>query len=178
MGKAKPLKVTTWSDAELLLAAFAEERAAWERARAEEEAELAQVRARHAPGLQQREAEIEETAGALKQFAKMHRREFVAKEEGGEGRVREIHGVEFGYRLAPPHVRIPKKKIEEALAWLEEFGGDTYVRRAPEIARDRLKADLVDAQARHDAAFLQKFAAHHITLEQDEDFVLEVVPAT
>jgi len=176
--KTKELKAVTWNDAEILLVAFAQEQAAVRRIETDLERDLARVVQNYAEKLQKAEASRDETAAALRKFAQAHRREFVAKEEGGEGRVREIHGVLYGYRLAPPKVRIPKKRIDEAMAWLEEFGGDTYVRRPPEIARDRLKADLVDAQARQDKATLERFAAHHITLEQDEDFVLEASSAT
>jgi phage host-nuclease inhibitor protein Gam len=177
MSKTKQLEVSTWPDAEILLLAFAEEQAALDRTQARLDAALARAREAHAEALRQAEESLAQTSAALKRFAAAHRREFRAKEEGGEGRVREIHGVLYGYRLAPPKVRIPKKKLEAAMAWLEEFGEDTYVRRDPELARDRLRAELMAAEAAKDTPFLEKLAGHGITLEQDEDFVLEVPKA-
>lgn len=113
-------------------------------------------------------------AQALKKFAQAHKGDFKAVADGGEGRTRTLGQVTIGFEWGKPYVKVATRKVESAIAWLKEFGEDTYVRFKPEIARDRLRDMLTEAKEKHNQEAIDRFAGQGITLEQDEDFVLKV----
>lgn len=140
------------------------------------EAEWAAKQARNATA-KEHEQRVEELAKLLRKFAKKRHAEFVAIDDGGQGRTRTHAGVEIGYEWGKPYVQIDQDKFNAALAWLREFGGDVYVREKPQVNREALR-DLLQASNGDPAeqTTVERFAGQGITLEQDEEFVLRVVP--
>jgi hypothetical protein len=180
VGNAIKKELETWADVEAALADYRAHEIASRKIRAQlDQAVMASTQRFSDPLGVELEA-MDALSERLRAFVWAHRREFKSTAEGSEGRTRVLHDVEIGLRTGKPYVDVPKNKAEAALAWLAEFGGDTYVHPKPQLAKATLKADLVRAQdlaATGDAPsreFIQKLAEHYITLKQDEEFVLEV----
>jgi phage host-nuclease inhibitor protein Gam len=174
--KAKAeVKIKNWEEATDQLALYREAVCARNKKRAAMEDALRKVAESYATELHELEAEVDAYAADLRGFAESRKRDFVAKEDGGEGRTRFRHGVEMGWRWGKPYIQIPKRYLEAAIAGLEEISADTYVKRDPKVMKDALKAAMEKAKAEKDMELLGKLAALHISLDQDEEFVLELV---
>jgi phage host-nuclease inhibitor protein Gam len=177
-GKAKVAKLKNWEEATDKLGLYREAKCALDKKLAAKAEAVRRVEESYQIDVDGMTAEVNEYAGELRAFAEARKAEFVAKEEGGEGRTRFRHGVEIGWRWGNPYIHIPKKAELAAIAGLEEIAADTYVKRSPKIMRDLLNAELVKAQEKGDSdslAFIGRMAKLHITLDQDEEFVLELV---
>lgn len=174
----KQEKLESWEQAHQAMADYAA--AQNEIAKADallRESELAAKRARNAAA-KKHEERAQELAKLLRKFAKKHHVEFVAVDDGGQGRTRTHAGVEIGYEWGKPYVQIDPDKLNTALAWLREFGGDMYVREKPQVNREAIRDLLENCYAdADDPRTIERFSGQGITLEQDEEFVLRVIPA-
>jgi multidrug efflux pump subunit AcrA (membrane-fusion protein) len=174
--KQEKLEIKSWEQARAAMADYAAAQNEIDKADAllaEAELTAKQVRAQMAEGYEARCADL---TAALRKFARQHQAEFLAVADGGEGRTRVHSGVELGFEWGKPYIEIGKKSEASVIKRLEENAGDTYVQRCPKIRRDVLQAEIKTAKENGDQALIDKFAAWGITLEQDEEFVLRVLP--
>lgn len=167
-GKKPELQIGGWESAERAMAALAVAENELRLLNAQEAQAMAAVAARFEQRLQAARADSEALRKALKKFGSKHKRDFRAREEGGDTRSHEHAGVVMGYRTTPPQVRIEHE--EKAVNWLAEFEGGIYVRTRAEPDRQALAEFLKDDS---DPA-VEKMAAHGITLQQKDKFFVEV----
>lgn len=174
---AKTKRLKNWEEAAAELALYHELKCALDRKNAALADALRKVTESYREEIAELEAETEVYAAGLRAFATAHKKEFAAKDAGGEGRTRLVAGVEIGWRWGRPYVHIPKKFEAAAVAGLEAMGEGLYVKRSPKILRDVLNGQLLAAQEKGDEEakkFIAALGAIHVTLDQDEEFVLEV----
>jgi len=167
-------KISTWAEAEAAMAEYAAAQNEIDKAKALlDETVLAAGKA-FAESSRAAQQKLDELSDILKKFAQGHKGDFKAIADGGRGRTRTVGKVTLGFEWGQPYIHIPKKFEEQAIAWLEKTAPDTYVKRTPKIMRSVIEAELQKAEETHDQALIDKFATHHITREQDEEFVLKV----
>jgi len=169
MAKNKQLEVSTWPEAESLMAHFAQVECDLEKLGA---ANLQAMQAQHEryaaqvkPYLEKRQ-ELEK---ALKKFAGAHKAEFKPREQGGDVRSYDHAGVTLGFRRTPPAVRIEDE--EQAITYLCQYYGEEYIRTQFSPDREKLKGALQDGNER----LIEALAAHGITLKQMDKFFVELV---
>lgn len=119
----------------------------------------------YASGLDEERESLEKS---LRKFAGGHKKEFRARDEGGDTRSYAHGGVEIGFRRTPPQVRIEDE--ESAVEWLRkrEFGVD-FVRTRVEPNREALR----EALSCDSDPIVEKMAAHGITLQSKDKFFVE-----
>lgn len=186
-GKGKEAaRLKNWDEATEILALYRESQCALDKKHAALADALRKVQESYQLDIDGLQAEVDEYAEQLHAFAEAHRGNFKSVEEGGQGRTLIRHGVEIGFRLGKPHVETKKKWLDRLIAWLEEIAPGLYVKKDPGLMREALCNELtrceqllktsMDPQERAAAQkFIEGAASRHATLEQDENFVLEVV---
>jgi phage host-nuclease inhibitor protein Gam len=184
MAKTKVEKLKSWEVATEKLALYHEAVCAYDKKRAALAESLRKVEASYQVDIDGLATEVNGYAAELRDFADDHRKDFVSVQEGGEGRTRFSHGVEIGFRWGKPYLHIPKKFMDAAIAGLEAISADTYVKRDPKVMKEVLKAEMERASFAPNGdpngggpKFIARMNALHITLDQDEEFVLEVTSA-
>lgn len=164
----RKFEITTWEEAERAMAELANVEASRKATQAEIDAEIASVHTTYQDAMNRYKATGAELQTALAKFAKKHKREFRARDEGGEVRSREHAGVVMGFRKTPPALRIENEP--KAIDFLRRFANGTFLRVKTEPDRQGLADVLKDDS---DPA-VEKLAANGITLQQKDKFFCEV----
>lgn len=166
--KAQGVQISTWEEAEAAMVRLAAAESARRGIQAEIDSEISAVHEQYREAMERQKTEAAELQASLAKFAKKHKRDFRAREEGGEVRSREHAGVVMGFRRTPPALRIEDEP--KAVEFLRRFEGGAYLRVRTEPDRQGLADVLKDDS---DAA-VEKLAANGITLQQKDRFFCEV----
>ncbi len=161
-------EIGTWEEAERVMEELAQEESERRMIQANIDAGVAAVHAKFGSRMEEENARIGELEAALARFGKKHKKEFRPKEEGGETRSYEHAGVVMGFRKTTPAVRIENEP--KAVDFLATHDGGRYVRTRTEPDRQGLAEALKDDSD----PFVEKLAAHGITLQQKDKFFCEV----
>lgn len=159
----------TWPEAETAMEQYAERAASLAGYRAELEEALANTRAAFEADIKKLEQQVAAYTEDLAAFAEAHKQD----PEWGEKRSVVHAGVTMGFRLAPPKVRLRRNFLEIALTWLSNKFDDRYVRTKRELNKETLR----DTLAAADEATASEFRQRGLTLEQDDNFFVEVQKA-
>lgn len=161
-------EISSWEQADRAMARLAAVSAELRTTRADIESEIASVHVMFQEPLERQKAEIAELEKALARFARKHKREFRAREEGGDTRSHEYAGAVMGFRQTPPSVRI--ENFPAAIKFLEKFEEGRFLRVVAEPDRQALADTLKD-----DAdPVAEKLVLHGISLQKRDKFFCEV----
>ena len=161
------MTIKTWRELSPALLEFAKLSCSVRKADAALDDRIQKLRAVHAKNVETKRARLAELYRSIQAFCKSNKARF---DPTGSGcRSCRFSGGSFGFRLDPPSVHIPKKKIEEVTEWLANKFDEVYVRTTVEPNREALRQALVDGDAR----FKKLMKNNAITLKQPDKFFLD-----
>lgn len=160
-------EVANWAEAQGAMARLASAEGSRREIQADIESEIASVHEGYHDRLTSAKAAIDGLQKALAKFAKKHKKEFRAREDGGDTRSFEHAGVVMGFRKTPARVEI--KKIEQATQWLRQKF-PLFIRTKYEPNREALLEEL----KRPESTLRDRLAGHGIAIDSDDKFFCEV----